>query len=85
MFTEKTPRQIIEGYTDPLVASLTQMPVFAGGDITQDPFLSLTFSPTNPKDNKMAFLGGSGSDKYDYLFTRLYAKWLDRTDVRIRI
>ena len=33
----------------------------------------------------MAFLSGEGDDSYDYLFTRLYAKWLDRTDVRIRI
>ena len=53
------------------------MPVYQGGDTTNDPFLSIDLSPTNPKDNKMTFLTGEGDEKYAYLFTRTYNKWLD--------
>ena len=53
------------------------MPVYMGGDITTDPLLSIEFSPTNPKNNTMGFLSGTGPDSYDFLFTRLYSKWLD--------
>ena len=60
------------------------MPVYMGCDITQDPLLSIEFSPTNPKNNTMAFLTGEGNDKFDYLFTRLYSKWLNNENVYIR-
>ena len=55
-----------------------------GGDITQAPNLSVEFSPTNPKNNSMAFLTGEGKDDFDYLLTRMYSKWLDSDTVYIR-
>lgn len=81
LFTEKTPRQIIEGYVDPLVYSLTLLPVYTGGDATNSPFLSLTFGATNPPNNSIAFLQGSGDDKHSYLLTRTYVKWLGQATV----
>jgi hypothetical protein len=51
---------------------LTQIPMYAGGDQTVDPFLSLMNSPTSPANNINAYF--SGTD--DYLYTRGYAYWL---------
>lgn len=83
MFTERTPHELIKGYTDPLVQQLAELPPYLGGDQTADPFLSIEFSPTNPRNNSMAFLSGAGDKDYDYLFTRLYSKWLGETNVYI--
>lgn len=76
MFTVKTPKQIVEGYPDNLVYSLSQQPVYKGGDQTQDPVLSVDQGVTNPRDNEVAYLSGDtsqGNEKDDdksYLFTR---------------
>ena len=32
----------------------------------------------------MAFLSGDGEDDFDYLFTRMYSKWLDSETVYIK-
>lgn len=84
MFTERTPHELIKGYNDPLVQQLAELPPYLGGDQTADPFLSIEFSPTNPRNNSMAFLSGAGDQDYDYLFTRLYSKWLGQTNVYIQ-
>lgn len=44
-----------------------------GGDQTNDPFMSLNESPTNPKNNPIMFFTG----KDNYLNIRSFAKWLD--------
>jgi hypothetical protein len=44
-----------------------------GGDQTNDPFMSLNESPTNPKNNPITFFTG----KDNYKLTRSFAKWLD--------
>jgi hypothetical protein len=54
------------------------MPIYKGGDQTQSPFLSTIYAPTNPINNTIAFLSGEGEDKFDYLFTRSYSKWLNQ-------
>ena len=84
IFTERTPRELIEGYTDPLIETLTQMPIYQGGDTTNSPFLSIIDAPTNPKDNTIAFMQGSGTDDWDYYLTRSYVQWLGNSDVKIK-
>lgn len=66
MFYHKTPRDYIEGYTDPLVVSLAQLPVYKAGDATTDPYLAINLDPLTPKGNDVALF--SGTD--DYLMTR---------------
>lgn len=78
-FTERTPKELIEGYNDPLVMGLAELPIFMGGDTLSSPFLSIIFSPVNTKDNRVAFFQGDGTEKTNYLLTRSYGKWLDRT------
>ena len=46
-----TPREVIEGYNDPLVESLSEVPVYLGGDQTTSPFLSLNVDPTTTPNN----------------------------------
>ena len=53
-----TPREMIEGYNDPLVEQLATMPIYEGGDSTTSPFLSLVNPPTHPTDNTVAFFTG---------------------------
>lgn len=77
IFTERSPRELIEGYTDPLIQSLTTMPIFKGGDNTQSPFLSIITAPTAPVMNKIAFFMGTDDTPWSYLMTRSYAKWID--------
>ena len=63
---------MIEGYTDPLVATLNETPVYMGGDNTTSAFLSLADPPTHPPDNNIAFF--TGEDEYE--LTRTYGQWL---------
>jgi len=83
MFTERTPRELIEGYNDPLIEALAEMPIYQGGDSTNSPFLSIIDAPTNPKNNKIAFMQGS-KDDWQYYLTRSYVEWLGNTDVKIQ-
>jgi len=55
-----------------------------GGDTTNSPFLSVIFAPTNPINNSMSFLSGTGGEDYDYLFTRLYSTWLDKNEIYVQ-
>ena len=63
---------MIEGYTDPLVATLNETPVYMGGDNTTSAFLSLSDPSTHPPDNQIAFF--TGEDEYE--MTRTYGQWL---------
>ena len=63
---------MIEGYTDPLVATLNETPIYMGGDNTTSPILALNDPPTHPKDNTVAFFTGED----DYTMTRTYGQWL---------
>ena len=51
LITQRSPREMIEGYIDPLIETLNETPVFMGGDNTTSPFLSLSKPPTLPNDN----------------------------------
>ena len=48
LVTTKTPKQIVEGYSDSLIENLVSLPVYKGGDQTQSPVLSINLSATNP-------------------------------------
>jgi len=58
VLTVRSPRELIEGYTDPLVAQLATMPIYMGGDATTDPVLALNNPPTHPPNNTVAFFTG---------------------------
>ena len=58
LFMYATPRAYIEGYTDPLIYTLSQMPVYEGGDQTISPFLAIDSPPTHPPNCSMAFFTG---------------------------
>jgi CD36 family len=73
LFTYRTPREYMEGYIDPLIYQMSQTPVYNGGDQTNDPFMSINSSPTQPPNNTVAFFTGTD----DYMFTRRVARWLN--------
>jgi hypothetical protein len=68
MFYYRTPREYIEGYYDPLIASLATIPVYLAGDATNSPWLGINLDPLSPNENPVSLF--SGSD--DYMQTRLF-------------
>jgi hypothetical protein len=40
LVTYRTPREYIEGFTDPLISTLNETPIYMGGDNTTSAFLS---------------------------------------------
>ena len=79
LFIEITPRQLIEGYTDPLIQTLSEMPVYQGGDQTTSSFLSIDMPPTHPKNNRIALFTGVD----DSSLTRRVARWMDSSELMI--
>jgi len=79
MFTYKTPREMIEGYSDPIIEKLNATPVYQGGDQLTSPVLSLDNPPTHPVDNPISLFTGEGN----YLNTRRYGAWLDQDIIKI--
>ena len=73
LITKRSPREIIEGYVDPLIETLNETPIWTGGDNTTSPFLSLNKPLTLPNDNRVAFFTGEKNSQ----MTRKYGKWLD--------
>ena len=80
MFTYRSPREMIEGYDDPLIIQLSETPVYQGGDQTTPPKLALDNPPTHPKDNPVSFFTGEDN----YRNTRRYASWLDSEEIKIQ-
>ena len=80
MFLYRSPREYIEGYTDPLIAGMAQIPLYAGGDISNSPIMTINSAPTGPPHNPIAFFEGTD----DYMYTRTYALWLNRTNISIK-
>lgn len=68
LITIRTPREMTEGYTDELVATLNETPLYMGGDNSTSAFLALNDPPTHPKNNTVAFFTGEN----DYQETRTY-------------
>mmetsp|Transcript_19682 Transcript_19682/g.14417 ORF Transcript_19682/g.14417 Transcript_19682/m.14417 type:complete len:112 (-) Transcript_19682:201-536(-) len=81
MFYYQTPREVIEGYYDPLIEYLSTIPVYMGGDSTTNPFMAVNLSPLTPgSDNAVGYF--SGED--DYMKTRQQAIWLNRNYVSVK-
>lgn len=72
VLTIRSPRDMIEGYNDPLIEQLALLPIYEGGDKTTSSFLALNNPPTHPTDNNVAFFTGVD----DYTMTRSYGQWL---------
>lgn len=68
LLTVHTPREVIDGYDDPLIQQLNSMPIYEGGDSTTSPTLSMANPPTHPPNNTVAFFTGED----DYEMTRVY-------------
>jgi hypothetical protein len=79
LFIEKSPREFIEGYIDPLLTEIIATPVYEGGDQTNTAFKALNLPPNHPVDNPITFM--TGQDDPDR--TRTYLKWLNQTDLYI--
>ena len=79
MFTYKSPREMIEGYEDPLISKLHDTPVYMGGDQTASPILSLDNPPTHVPDNPVSFFTGED----DYQNTRRYGTYLGGETIQV--
>ena len=79
LFIYATPREFIEGYTDPLLQDLNETPIYEGGDQTISPIMSMDAPPTHPPNNPMSFYTGED----DYELTRTYNLWLDADHITI--
>ena len=75
-----TPREMIEGYNDPLVETLNKTPLYMGGDNSTSAFLSLNDPPTHPKNNTVSFFTGED----DYRMTRQYGQWLGQENILMK-
>ena len=80
LLTQRSPREMIEGYFDPFIETLNETPVWMGGDKTTSSFLSLAKPPTLPNDNKVALFTGENNSK----MTRTYGNWLNQEYIMLR-
>jgi hypothetical protein len=68
-----TPRQVIEGYQDAVLIELQQRPVYMGGDLTVDPWVSIDNNPVSkPANAEVTFNTGTDNST----MTRQFEAWL---------
>ena len=70
----------MDGYTDPIVYRMSQAPLYANGDQTNDLLMGINMSPSYPKNNKIMMFTGTD----DHSFTRRMAKWLEREYITMK-
>lgn len=80
LFIKKTPREMIEGYVDPVLQQIYDTPIYMGGDQTISPFLSIDKTVTHPENNSISFFTGESS----YELTRTMGLWLGEPSVRVQ-
>ncbi len=73
LFQHRTPKEYIEGFDDPLIYQMSQMPVYMGGDQTNPPNMAINRSPTLPPNNTIVMFTGTD----DFTYTRKVARWLE--------
>ena len=61
LFVKKSPRDIIEGYTDSKLSDLSTKDLYNGGDIRTDKFVQFGRGRTYPEGNQVAFFTGTKS------------------------
>jgi len=59
IFLKRTPEEFIDGYYDPTVFKMSQLPVFMNGDQTNEILMGINMSPMYPKNNKVAMFTGT--------------------------
>jgi hypothetical protein len=80
MFTYRSPKEMAEGYTDPHVYLMAQLPVWKGGDQLTNSFLSINDGPTAAIDMDLDFLTGTD----DYKYTRWVSPWNNVNYINVR-
>ena len=80
LLTVRSPKEMIDGYYDPLIETLNETPVWMGGDNTTSAFLSLANPPTHPTNNRVSFFTGQD----DYEMTRTYGQWLEQEYIMMK-
>ena len=50
-FVELTPKQLIEGYVDPVMEKMSKTPLYLGGDMTLNPWVSIDNYPATAPPN----------------------------------
>lgn len=73
----RTPREMLEGYSSPLLETVGATQIVKGGDATVNPFLSINNLQARPSDNQIALNTGQSS----YADTRTYQKWLGQANI----
>lgn len=72
-FTKITPRTLIEGYDDPVLKKLSQTPLYLGGDMTVNPWISIdNNTPTKPMNAPISLNTGESDDT----LTKQTMSWL---------
>ena len=79
-FTHRSPRDIIEGYTDDFLMELYSKPVYESGDQTNDPSLAMNRPKTLQSNTSIALFTGED----DYLYTRKFALWNGREFMTVK-
>eukprot|EP00347_Sterkiella_histriomuscorum_P005750 403355411 len=76
----RTPKQMMEGYTDPLIYEQNQIPIYEGGNQLLEPHVSFKDPVHAPKIANVSLFTGAGDD---YLFVKKYARWLGNENITV--
>jgi hypothetical protein len=80
LFTYRSPRTFIEGYTDPVLMNLASDPVIWGGDATVNTWIQIDPpTTTSPSLNNITFFTGDGNPG----LTRTYQSWLGNQTIKV--
>lgn len=81
LFTKRTPRDFIEGYTDPHLSWMQNTPVYLGGDKTVNSWIQVDPpTSTTPSNNQFTFFTGEGNPD----MTRTYAIWNGQSHITVQ-
>jgi hypothetical protein len=76
----KTPREVIEGYFDPLLSKIQSTAIYMGGDLEVNPWLSIDNYPAaKPANSAISFNTGAS----DYHQTRIVASWQGDSNISV--
>lgn len=81
LFVLRTPKEVLEGYIDPLFYEISQKPIYDGGNQTFNVYQSYKSPPQAPKQVNVAFFTGTDGD---YLSIKKYANWLGNDAISVK-
>jgi len=79
MFTYRSPRTFIEGYTDPVLSNLASSPIFWGGDGTVNPWIQVDPNNSTSLNNSVSYYSGDGNG----LLTRTFNAWYNSSQITV--